>query len=789
LLLGLSGLALVVVTAGGLMFSVRDRIEAGAARTAARTHRLTAAGQPLLLNALVVGDLATVEQTLRNLNADVVWREVKLYEPDGVRLILDASPAAVPSAEMPELLRRLLRLEFKEMRLPITAEPVVYAVLGVTPTSELLETELWREIRSTLVIDAVLLVVLLAVMHVIMARGLRPVQNLGRTAERFGAGDFSVRMPETPLVEIAPTVHAFNTMAANIQLLIATVREREAERERATRRQAAQFGVTRILAEGGEPGPTLERLLATLGTSLGWDWGEVWLVDPDADALRYAHYWHTESLDAPDLAEAARTLTVGRGLGLTGGVWATGQPQWSSDLFERPTFRRRHVAARLGLRTALAFPIIGSRGVVGVMLFFSREVRPVDELLLAATGDLGAQVGQFLERKEGEAALRRAEEQLQQWQKLEAIGRLAGGVAHDFNNLLTVIIGRCEMLKARATDEATRPGLALIHQTAQRAAALTRQLLAFSRKQVLRPQPLDLNAVVEGIAPMLRRLIGEDVELETRLAPRIGRVSADPSQLEQVIVNLAVNARDAMPHGGRLTMATAPVELDAGYVRRHPGSQIGRHVKLEISDTGHGMSPETLARIFEPFFTTKPVGQGTGLGLSTVYGIVKQSGGGIWAYSEPGRGTVFKVYLPVTDADAGLPETPAVPESVPRGTETILLSEDEAQVRELARDVLTALGYTVLEAKTSIEAVSMCSTHPGAIDLLLTDVVMPGFSGPELADRLAADRPTMKTLFMSGYTDHAIVHRGVLADGVAYLEKPFTVETLGRTVREVLDRR
>jgi two-component system cell cycle sensor histidine kinase/response regulator CckA len=385
---------------------------------------------------------------------------------------------------------------------------------------------------------------------------------------------------------------------------------------------------------------------------------------------------------------------------------------------------------------------------------------------------------------------RALEEQFRQSQKLEAVGRLAGGVAHDFNNLLTVISGYSElMVRNPSFDQRARDSAGEIHKAAERAIALTRQLLAFSRKQLLQPRRLSLNAVISEIHKLLCRLIGEDVHLHLALAADLAPVTADPGQLEQVVLNLAVNARDAMPQGGVLTVATANVVVDALAARNQPDLPPGRYALLTVGDTGCGMDEATKARIFEPFFTTKGVGQGTGLGLATVYGIVVQSGGRIDVQSEPGRGTTFRVLLPQT---AGAVEpAPAAPptEALPRGgTETVLLVEDEDAVRELAARVLLTLGYVVVAARDGAEAQQIAQQANQFLHLMVTDVVMPGVSGLELARRLAPVRPKMKVLFMSGYADDTIVKHGPLGPGAAFLQKPFTPDGLARTVREVLDR-
>jgi PAS domain S-box-containing protein len=394
------------------------------------------------------------------------------------------------------------------------------------------------------------------------------------------------------------------------------------------------------------------------------------------------------------------------------------------------------------------------------------------------------------ERRRAEQQMATLQEQFRLSQRMEAIGRLAGGIAHDFNNLMTVIRGYSQLsLLELKEDNKLRENIEEVLRATQKAADLTRQLLAFGRRQIMDMKVLDLNTLLQDLDKMLRRVIGEDIQLVTLLAKDLGRIKTDPGQIEQVILNLSVNARDAMPHGGKLIIETGNVELDEGYARSRVGVKPGPYVMFSMTDTGCGMSPEVKEHVFEPFFTTKEKGKGTGLGLSTVYGIVKQSGGNIWAYSEPDKGATFKIYLPRVDEPLKEIRERVVSEELPRGSETILAVEDEEKVRKLAVQILKGQGYTVLEASHGEEAMKVAKEHGGdGIQLLLTDVVMPGMSGSELAKTLGSLLPKMRVLYMSGYTDNAIVHHGVLEEGVNYIQKPFTVGALARKVREVLDR-
>jgi len=451
-----------------------------------------------------------------------------------------------------------------------------------------------------------------------------------------------------------------------------------------------------------------------------------------------------------------------------GAVARERRPHLTNQVVGDPQIHDQDWARREGLVAFAGYPLVLHDRVLGVMAMFARH--SLSEFVPKALGSVASAVAVGIERKRAEEALRRSEEQLRQAQKMEAIGRLAGGIAHDFNNLLTVITSYSDLvLEDLAPDDPKRDDVDQIRKAAEGAAALTRQLLAFSRQQVLEPKVLDLTAIVAGTEKLLRRLIGADIHLTTSLAPNLGSVKADPGQLEQIIINLAVNARDAMPAGGRLTIAAADKDMNEV-----------RYVMLAVSDTGTGMDEQTKARIFEPFFTTKESGKGTGLGLATVYGIVKQAGGFIWVDSEPGRGTSFQVYLPRVDEPVPpVAVRPAMAEPR-RGTETVLVVEDAPSVRLVTRQVLERYGYAVLEAPNGDTALRLAAKHHGPIHLLLTDLIMPGLSGRQLAGQLAALRPEMKVLYVSGYPD-------TVESGVTYLQKPFVPETLARRVRDVLD--
>jgi signal transduction histidine kinase/CheY-like chemotaxis protein len=424
-------------------------------------------------------------------------------------------------------------------------------------------------------------------------------------------------------------------------------------------------------------------------------------------------------------------------------------------------------------------------GVIEVMSFEADAYQQEHATAMRLAANLTANAIENVRRieKEQSRAVQR-----EQSQRLESVGRLAGGIAHDFNNMLTAINGYSDLtLRQLDLDDPLRANVEEIKKAGERSALLTRQLLAFSRRQVLKPKVIDLNQIVSDTSAMLRRMIGEDIELDICLSSDLGKVEADPGQLTQVITNLAVNSRDAMPNGGSITIEVSNQEIDENYAERHVGIKAGNYVMLAISDTGVGMSDEVKEHLFEPFFTTKETGQGTGLGLSTVYGIVKQSGGYVWVYSEPEHGSTVKVYLPRADKDIDEQMATGVSTEDLHGNETILLVEDEEIVRDLSKQILESCGYNVVEASDGAEASAICQQIDQKFDLLLTDVVMPKMSGRQLVQSLEHIRPGLKVLYMSGYTDDSIVRHGVICPGENYIQKPFTFNALASKVRKTLD--
>ena len=637
---------------------------------------------------------------------------------------------------------------------------------------------------------------LLIVGIVVLGTQQTVTRPLARLAERMRA---FAGMEKGPLTqadavpsgdEVARLDKTFGTMVETIAHQANELRDANARLEQQvmerTRVLQGQTDVLGLVAQSHPLPEILDALVRLFEQQSDRSLCSILLLDADGIHLRHGA--------APSLPASYNQAIDGIAIGPTAGSCGTAVYRRElvivSDIASDPLWADyRDLALRHGLRACYSTSILSaSGGVLGAFAVYYREPyqpAPHDLDLIARVTHIA---GIAIERERAEEALRQSEEQLRQAQKMESVGRLAGGLAHDFNNLLMVVGGYSQIILGRlGADDPLRGEVEEIAKAGKRAAALTRQLLAFSRKQVLVPKVLDLNAVVTNMESLLRRLIGEDITLRTALSPGLGHVRADPSQIEQVMMNLVVNARDAMPRGGQLTIETANVELGKPYVRRFLTSTPGPHVMLAVSDTGCGMDKATQARIFEPFFTTKEQGQGTGLGLATVYGIVKQSSGGIWVYSEVGKGTTFKVYLPLVEEapDATGPSTSPAGEL--HGSETILLVEDDEGVRKVTAKILKTHGYTVLEAGRGEEAFRVSGRHDGPISLMVTDVVMPGMSGRELAERLRSSRPGMKVLFISGYTDDTVVRHGVLEARMAFLQKPFTPSVLARKVREVLD--
>jgi len=560
-------------------------------------------------------------------------------------------------------------------------------------------------------------------------------------------------------------------------------------RRRAERRLVCQYAVTQALSESATLEEAVPKVLHAVGETLEWDLCVFWRVDKASGVLRCLDLWSAPSVPPDPFIQATWQRVLTRGQGLPGSIWASGKSAWATDAETDANSSRETQARYVGFHGAFGFPILVGSEVGGVIEFCSRQVQEPDDELLKMMKDIGLKIGQFAEGARTEGVLRETEAQLRQAQRMEAVGRLAGGMAHDFNNLLTVIRGYSELLLGRlGPADAMRKDTEEIKKAADRATGLTRQLLSFSRRQFVETKVVDLNTLVANMDGMLRRLIGEDlVELSTELDPSTCLMKADPGQIEQVIMNLVVNARDAMPRGGRLTVVTKNVTIGEEVRLDAVGVVPGSYVLLAVRDTGLGMDAEVRSHLFEPFFTTKEKGRGTGLGLSTVYGIVQQSGGSIMVESAPGQGAIFRIYFPrveqeVSEVRAGTETTAEAP-----GHETILLVEDEPAVRGLVHETLRLQGYTVLVARHGIEALLASAKCVGPIHLLLTDVVMPQMSGPEVAEKVQIARPEIKVLYMSGYPDHPVFDQDGVSHLTGFLQKPFSPPALVQKVREVLN--
>ena len=545
----------------------------------------------------------------------------------------------------------------------------------------------------------------------------------------------------------------------------------------------AELGQT--LGQARELGTILGSLREFTVASVPCDGMLISLYEPEQSVRKLAYCW----VDGAE-RETSDLIKFPVGDGLTGRAIKSGSIVIDNEYLKnrRPGFVviGKHEEGSIP-QSALSAPMIVRGRTVGCIEIQSYQPQAYNDehaTAMRMAANLAATAVEHVELIERE---REKAEQLRQSQKMDAVGQLAGGVAHDFNNLITVITGYSDLLlRGMPSTSPVFRKLSEIKKAGDRAASLTRQLLAFSRKQVFQERVVDLNSIVADMDKMLQRLIGEDIDLVSLLEPSLCWIKADPGQIEQVLLNLAVNARDAMPRGGKLTIETRHAILDEAYVKSHLAAKPGRWLMLAVSDTGIGMDSETQKRIFEPFFTTKEIGKGTGLGLATVYGIVKQSGGNIWVYSEPDKGTTFKIYLPIAEEFANM-ESKTCQSEIALGQGTILLVEDDELVRDLAADILEPSGYRVLPAANGVEALRICAEHVGKIELMITDVVMPQMGGRELAERVALMRPDTLVLYISGYTDDAVVRHGVLDEEMSFLQKPFTPDSLARKVGDLLD--
>jgi two-component system cell cycle sensor histidine kinase/response regulator CckA len=619
--------------------------------------------------------------------------------------------------------------------------------------------------------------------NVLRASGDEVWIGLGRDLRHHGVVLLGPRASGEPY--FAPAVRFLEDLA-EVASMAFDIAAYVTERERAEAMLSSELEVLQMIATGASLPSVLDTLCLGVERQLEGVVCAVMLLDPDGARLRRGA--------APSLSDEYVRAIDGLAIGALAACCGTAaylkQPVMVADIARDARWDAYgELAVAHGLRACWSTPVLAADGtVLGTFAMYFRERGTPDQAERRVFERATHIARMAIERVRAEEALRQTEDQLRHAQRIEALGQLAGGVAHDFNNLLTVISGRAEIAQRKVDPGGPiQKDIDLIHKTAERAAALTGQLLAFSRKQLLQPRILDPALIVGGMAPMLHRLIGEDIDLRIDLGAALGYIRADQAQIEQVILNLVVNARDAMPDGGELRLSVDRIELDEAFGRRHPGARHGRHVRITVTDTGSGMSADTRSHLFEPFFTTKERGKGTGLGLSTVYGIVRQHGGYIVAESEPGQGSTFTIYLPSTE---GAPDENRTEAGRPRergGSETILLVEDEEDVRGLARDVLENVGYRVLEAASGAEALRMAAEYPDAIHALVSDVVMPEMGGAELAQRLVATRPEVKVLYMSGYTGDALSKHGILDRAANLLQKPFATDALVHRVRDVLE--
>jgi PAS domain S-box-containing protein len=555
------------------------------------------------------------------------------------------------------------------------------------------------------------------------------------------------------------------------------------KRKHAEQRSVLQREVALVISEAESIESVALNLLEAIGVTLGWRLGALWLVDAEAEVLRNIAFWRAPGVEAPTFERATRELSVRRGELLPGQIWQTGKPEWISDLTAINRFPRAEEASEAGLRSVFELPILVGTNTLGVLELFSRYIRPSDEALIDIAVAVASQIGQFMERKRSERAFGVLQQQYLQAQKMEAIGRLAGGIAHDFNNLLTIISVSADSLYDQlAGNDSLLQTIDEIARSTEQGASLVRQLMAFSRTQPRTTQATNLNEVVSSSQRMLGILAGEDIRVELDLHHGQCFVSVESSRLEQIVMNLVTNSRDAMPNGGLVKISTEVIDVDHEVASLYVGLKPGKHATLRIADTGHGIPADVQPHIFEPFFSTKEEGRGTGLGLATVYGIVRQHEGHIVCESAVDEGTTFTIFLPVADHEAAAPVKTIAKSNVRRGSETVLLVEDEPLLRQSVRRILEQNGYRVIVAPDGREALKVGDQSKQEFDLLVTDIAMPQMRGTELAARLLERHPQMRVLYMSGYSEEKVP----TAES-NFIPKPFRRDALIRKIREVLD--
>ena len=615
-----------------------------------------------------------------------------------------------------------------------------------------------------------------------------PILVMASKIKLIGKGQWVEKMPVSSTKELGTLAESFNTLTDELQQ---SKKEQALVLKRNHRRMNTQKSIAITLSEANTLEDFSQKIIQALCGVLEWDLGEIWAVDHNNNVLKLSDYWHVPSLLVPEFISITKQITFAPGIGLPGRVWESKKPTWISDVTKDANFPRFHCADKEGLHGAFGFPILCGNECLGVMNFFSHEIMPPDEDLLTMLDTVGAQIGLFMKRKQVEQEKEILREQFYHAQKMESVGRLAGGVAHDFNNMLMAIIGYASLAEMELeNNDPARGFLQKLLDSADKATKVTQSLLAFSRIQPVSFEPLNLNKVIENMGTLLPKITCESVACHLNINAQDCFVLADTDKLEQVLMNIVKNAVDAMPGGGDLTISTGVVVMDGTFAKRYGLEKAGRYGTITISDTGIGMDDDTKGKIFEPFFTTKDKWKGTGLGLSIAYGIIKQHQGHIAVASEPNKGTMFTIYLPLTETAAT--ETAAKPitkmtASSKTGTETILIAEDERRVRDVLTNILECNGYKTLVAVDGVDAVVKFTGNKDAIQMLVFDVMMPNKDGKAAYNAIKEIKPDIKVLFLSGYSDDITINKTIHNAGLPFMQKPVSPEKLLRKMREILD--